>query len=289
MSNQSTAVATTQERYPTHQLAPAQTFDLSPRNLEEAMRMCDLLSKSDLVPKDFQGKPGNMLVAIQWGAEIGLKPLQAMQNIAVINGRPSLWGDSVLALVLASPVCEYVQEWEEGDTAFCRVKRRGGFEKVTSFSAADAKTAGLSGKSGPWSQYPRRMRQLRARGFALRDQFADVLKGMPITEELMDTPPDVGQPLPRNAPPAAVAAAALPVVEVTEEHKKLGTDMERVAAEEGVKAFKAAWMKLTEEQRVALGGVEERDRLLAMAQRTDEELTRLAAADSQAEAGAANG
>jgi len=268
MTNQTTAVATTQERYPTHQLAPAQTFDLSPRNLEEAMRMCDLLSKSDLVPKDFQGKPGNMLVAIQWGAEIGLKPLQAMQNIAVINGRPSLWGDSVLALVLASPVCEYVQEWEEGDTAFCRVKRRNGFEKVTSFSAADAKTAGLSGKSGPWTQYPRRMRQLRARGFALRDQFADVLKGMPITEELADYSPEPPQELPRNAPPAQVAAAALPKVERTERHDQLIEQLELRATTDGFEAFKADWAALPKDDRAAIG-LTERDRIAAIGMETD--------------------
>lgn len=269
----------TQESYPTHQLAPAQTFDLSPRTLEEAMRMCDLLSKSDLVPRDFQGKPGNMLVAIQWGAEVGLKPLQAMQNIAVINGRPSLWGDGMLALVLASPVCEYVQEWDEGDTAYCRVKRRGGTEKITAFSAADAKTAGLSGKSGPWSQYPKRMRQMRARGFALRDQFADVLKGMAVAEELMDMNPiEITQ---RDAPPAQVAAAALPKAERTDVHDIVMADLEKVAAEKGTKAFKSAWMKLTEDDRVALGGVPERDRLLAMALRTDEQAAQPAAADGQ--------
>lgn len=282
MSNQSTAVAT-QERYPTHQLAPAQTFDLSPRNLEEAMRMCDLLSKSDLVPKDFQGKPGNMLVAIQWGAEIGLKPLQAMQNIAVINGRPSLWGDSVLALVLASPVCEYVQEWEEGDTAYCRVKRRNGFEKVTSFSAADAKTAGLSGKSGPWSQYPKRMRQLRARGFALRDQFADVLKGMPITEELADYSPESLQDLPRNAPPAQVAAAALPKVERTERHDQLIEQLELRATTDGFEAFKTDWAALPKDDRAAIG-LTERDRIAAIGVETDKLI-----AEQQAEKAAEGG
>ena len=51
------------------------------------------------MPREFQAKPNNILVAVQWGFEIGLAPMQALQNIAVINGRPSLWGDSLLALV----------------------------------------------------------------------------------------------------------------------------------------------------------------------------------------------
>ncbi|NVO08257.1 MAG: hypothetical protein HXX19_20995, partial [Rhodoferax sp.] len=65
-----------------------------PSSFSEMMEMSDRLADSSMVPKDYVGKPGNCLVAIQWGMEIGLKPLQAMQNIAVINGRPSLWGDA---------------------------------------------------------------------------------------------------------------------------------------------------------------------------------------------------
>ena len=139
-----------------------------------------------MVPKDFKGKPGNCLIAMQWGAELGLKPLQSLQNLAVINGRPALWGDAVIALVLSSSVCEYVNEDDDGETAYCRVKRRGGLEQVRTFSMEDAKRAGLAGKQGPWSQYPKRMRQMRARAFALRDVFPDVLRGMAVAEELQD-------------------------------------------------------------------------------------------------------
>jgi len=171
-------------------LAPPtrQQFDLSPQTFEQALTFSNYLADSDLVPKDFKGKPSNCLVAMQWGAEIGLKPLQALQNIAVINGRPALWGDSVIALVRSSPLCEYVIESDDGHTATCKVKRRGEPEQVRQFSMDDAKAAGLSGKQGPWTQYPKRMRQMRARAFALRDVFPDVLRGLPVAEELMDIP-----------------------------------------------------------------------------------------------------
>lgn len=86
------------------------SFSLAPQSIDEAIRFAEMMSKSNLVPKDFSGNPGNILVAVQWGMELGLQPMQAMQNIAVINGRPSLWGDAVIALVKASPVCEYVVE-----------------------------------------------------------------------------------------------------------------------------------------------------------------------------------
>jgi hypothetical protein len=169
-------------------LSPSKTFDLSPQTFEQALTFADYLADSDMVPKDFKGKPGNCLIAMQWGAELGLKPLQALQNLAIINGRPSLWGDAVIALVRGSPLCEYVNEEDDGTQAICRVKRRGEPEQVRTFSVQDARDAGLQGKSGPWTQYPKRMRQMRARAFALRDVFPDVLRGMPVAEELMDMP-----------------------------------------------------------------------------------------------------
>ena len=179
-------------------------FDLSPQNFDQAMTFASMLADSDLVPKDFKGKPGNCLIAMQWGAELGLKPLQALSNIAVVNGRAALWGDAVIALVRSSPLCEYVKESDDGHTATCRAKRRGEVEHVTTFSMDDAKQAGLANKQGPWSQYPRRMRQMRARAFALRDVFPDVLRGMPVAEEVMDIPDE------RHMGPAEVLATVVP-------------------------------------------------------------------------------
>ena len=169
-------------------LAPRTThFDLSPQTFDQALTFAQYLAESDLVPKDFKGKPGNCLIAVQWGSELGLKPLQAMQNLAIINGRPSLWGDAVIALVRASPLCEFVIETDDGHAATCRVKRRGETEQSRTFSMTDAQAAGLAGKD-IWAKYPKRMRQMRARAFALRDVFPDVLRGLPVAEELMDMP-----------------------------------------------------------------------------------------------------
>lgn len=199
-----TAVAVHQPQLPT---APAPRFSLEPRNLDEAMRLADMLAQSDLVPTQYRGKAGDVLVAVQWGLEVGLKPLQALQNIAVINGRPTLWGDALVALVRNSPLCEYVVETDTGDTAVCRVKRRGEPEQVRTFSQQDAKVAGLAEKSGPWKSYPKRMRQMRARAVALRDVFPDVLKGMQVAEEVLDIPTPELAPLPPigNAPAAPEA------------------------------------------------------------------------------------
>lgn len=171
-------------------MQPQETMlaNLAPKNLHEAMQLAEMLASSNIVPKDFIGKPANILVAMQWGAELGLQTMQAMQSIAVINGRPSLWGDAVIALARSSPLCEYIYESDDGTTATCKVKRRGEEEQIRTFSVDDAKSAGLHGKGGPWTQYPKRMRQMRARAFALRDVFPDVLRGLSVAEEAQDMP-----------------------------------------------------------------------------------------------------
>ena len=172
---------------------PAGQFDLSPQTFEQALTFANYMADSDMVPKDFKGKPGNCLIAMQWGFEVGLKPLQALQGIAVINGRPSIWGDALLSLVLSSPVCKDVIEKYEGTgddfRAVCIAKRHNREDKVATFSVKDAKAAGLLGKQGPWTQYRDRMLKQRARAFALRDQFADVIKGLAVAEESMDIQP----------------------------------------------------------------------------------------------------
>lgn len=165
-----------------------------PRNMSELMAMADMVAGSQLVPQGFRNKPGDIVIAIMMGAELGLAPFQALQNISVINGRAAIWGDAMLALILARPECEYVDENESTDAiGVCKVKRKGQPEQVRRFDLNDAKRAGLLSKAGPWQQYTSRMLKLRARAFALRDTFADALRGIHMAEEAMDLPSDEPQ------------------------------------------------------------------------------------------------
>jgi hypothetical protein len=192
-----------------------------------------LVATSDFAPKDFRGKPESCLLAIQHGAELGLSPMQSLQSIAVVNGRPSVYGDTALAVCKGSPVCEWVRETIEGEgehmVAVCQAKRRGDAQPVESrFGVAEAKKAGLWGKQGPWTQYPRRMLQMRARGFALRDAFPDVLRGLVTAEEAADythvetEPVRVTQPTPPVADDAAMqkARAAIDLAKDAEQVRK---------------------------------------------------------------------
>jgi len=160
----------------------------TPENLDQAMRLAEMMAKSDLVPNDYRGKPGNCIIAMQMGAELGLAPMQAIQNIAVINGRPAVWGDALLGLVRGSGLLESINEDASDTVAVCTVKRVGCARVIREFTIEDAKRAGLAGKQGPWQQYPKRMLQMRARAFALRDAFPDVLKGLYMAEEAIDIP-----------------------------------------------------------------------------------------------------
>lgn len=158
--------------------------------LDDAWRFATAVVKARLAPKTLDTAE-KILIALQMGGELGFTPMQSLSSIAVINGRPTLYGDSMKALVERSPDCEYVQESVKGEdmamVATCTAKRKGRPEPtVRTFSMKDAKQAGLLSKTGPWTAYPKRMLQMRARSWALRDQFADLLCGMVAAEEAMD-------------------------------------------------------------------------------------------------------
>lgn len=163
-----------------------------PQDFEGAWRIASAVCKAGMAPKGLD-TPEKAMVAIMHGLEVGLTPMNALQSIAVVNGRPTVWGDGAIALARGSGQLEWMEEkfeGAEGTDAFkavCLVKRKSEPKPVRGeFSVADAKKAALWAKAGPWQQYPKRMLQMRARAFTLRDGFADVLKGLAIKEEVED-------------------------------------------------------------------------------------------------------
>jgi hypothetical protein len=173
---------------------PSVPNKLGPTTFAEVQQFAKQISNSSFCPKEYKTKPGEIMVAIQLGAEVGLAPLQSLQNIAVINGRPSIYGDAMIALVKASGLLgEFGETYDEKREEYTcvSVRKDNGNKAVTRFSMDDAKRARLAGKQGPWSEYPKRMLQMRARGFNLRDNFPDVLKGLISREEAQDYPTEV--------------------------------------------------------------------------------------------------
>jgi hypothetical protein len=166
---------------------PKEQFSLMPKNFDEFMSFAQIVAQSTMVPKDYINNPGNVIIAVEMGYELGLKPLQSLQNISVINGRPSLWGNILPAIAYNSGQCEYIKEELSSDkqVATCRVKRKGQPEVVQTFSIQDAQKANLLGKDN-WRYYPQRMIARRAKNWAINDAFPDLLLGMSIQDEMED-------------------------------------------------------------------------------------------------------
>lgn len=186
-------------------------------NLDGAYRYAQYLLKSDLVPKSFNTAE-KILVAFQHGAELGLTPMQSLQHIGVVNGRPALFGKGVAAVVMKSGLVDLFEESFEGtpgdDTyaAVCKVKRKNiASIRTERFTIADAKKAGIWGKN-TWVQYPKDMLmyKARARAFVL---FADVLAGLPILEDIAEVAPERAPLIPTGGTPASAPAAPDPLLE----------------------------------------------------------------------------
>lgn len=215
---------------------------LAPNNFDHYFRIARMMAASEMVPKAYKDKPQDVLIAMDMGASLGLGPLQAIQNIAVINGKPCLWGDAMLAVCAGRADFENIREEpildEKGKTVgyVCTVTRRGRTPASHSFSIEQAQTAGLWGKQGPWKQYPERMLQMRARAFALRDTFADALFGVNMAEEVEDyeikdiTPEnkktDISALIANKAPPALSASIPAPLVNDSIVDKETGEVVE---------------------------------------------------------------
>lgn len=167
------------------------------QRLARAYMVADLIPRSTLAgARDQQAVIARVVLIIERAKALGIPAALALENMTVVNGRLSIWGDAMVAVVLGHPDCGGVESWIEGTgddrVAHCVTHRRGRKTSPWTFSVADAKRAGLWGKSGPWSAYPERMLRIRARGFALRDTWADVLTGVGMVEEILDIPENRG-------------------------------------------------------------------------------------------------
>ena len=167
-------------------------------DLDSMQRFATMVLAADLAPSQYRKgsqaqQVANVCVALQYGLELGLSPMQSLQGVAVINGKPTVYGDALLGLCYASGLVEEfeveVQGTGDARGAVCTVKRQGVENKIVrAFTIGDAKKAKLWGRPGPWTQYPERMLEHRARGFALRDAFADKLRGVITAEEARNYP-----------------------------------------------------------------------------------------------------
>ena len=150
------------------------------------------LSKaSAAVPKAFQGKPADILAAWMMADELGISRMSMLRGAYVVNGKPQLSGDLLIAVARSSGVkvserIEAIKDSENDIIAICEATLPTGEVITATFSVADAQRAGLWDKSDPWKKYPQRMLQMRARGFCLRDAIPHKLAGVYAPGELIE-------------------------------------------------------------------------------------------------------
>jgi len=182
-------------------IVPIKDGALAPADMEGLWRLATVMTKSGMFPS-YTNQPEKMFVAIQMGMEVGLTITQAPQNIAVVNGKPSIYGDATTALVrpYAENEEEYflleekkyehyngpedLSEWPRELTAVCIIKRKGGSIYKGFFSVADAIRMGKwnkkteRGNESVWQKHPKDMLMWRARHKAYQKGFSDILKGL---------------------------------------------------------------------------------------------------------------
>jgi hypothetical protein len=221
--------------------APTMRLDIEPQTIDEAWRLAQYIASSDLVPKAYKDRPQDIIIAIKKGKEVGLPAMAAIHNIVVMNGRPELWGEGLMGVIVASPFYRDHDEFylvggerrefllsadltADDTTAVTTFWRSDNPRpKTATYSIANAKKAGLWTKQGPWQSNPDRMLRYRARGFAAGDCFADVLTGVqrpgwgPVGAPptvVLDTPAREVRRISESKPePAATGSAAAPVTD----------------------------------------------------------------------------
>ncbi len=181
---------------------------LSPRSFGETAQMSKFLAGSKIIPKDLRGEPASVAIVIATAVELQIGPMMALREVYVVNGRPQLSANLMVALVRRSGACRYFRKIHSDlEKAIYETQRADSDEPVRmSFTIEEARIAGLTGKDGPWKQYPAAMLRARAKSILAREEYPEILAGFYSYEEADDYS---GGPPSRDdyeAPPRPAAA-----------------------------------------------------------------------------------
>ena len=162
-------------------------------NLAVAMQTAELYSKSDIVPKAFQGNVGNCFIALELAARMNASAFMIMQNIDVIHGKP---GFSAKFLIGCFNSCgrfsaiNYEEDNQEGGRCRAISTELSSDKPIEGpwVSMNMAKAEGWSTKSGSkWITMPGLMLRYRAAAFMIRVTAPEISLGLPTSEEIHDT------------------------------------------------------------------------------------------------------
>lgn len=180
-----------------------------PLTIEQMTALSHDLAKSTLLPPVMREKQANVMFAIMTGAELGLSPMASIRGIHVIEGKPTLSADTMLAVVRRSGAAEYIELVEStAERATYRTKRVGARQElVYTYTIEDAQKAGLIKKDSGYDKHPKNMLRARCSSMLLRIEYSDILAGLYATEELLAGEPE--QTRPQAAPANDIADAEI--------------------------------------------------------------------------------
>lgn len=187
----------------------------APGALSERIQYAETLAESSLLPKQFQKQPANVLMAIEYGNSLELSPIQAIQEITVINGKPTASANLIGALVRKAGHRLRVKADTATKTAVAQITRHDDPEYVyeVRWDMERAKSAGLTGKDN-WKNYPEAMLKARAITEVAREACPEALMGINYTrEELEDSTGFVEAPI--TVDPAVTTSKATPAEDDT--------------------------------------------------------------------------
>lgn len=172
------------EEYMSKELTvPANTVEAYSSNLSSKLQFADMLLKTQMCPSHLK-TPQQVIAAMLYGQEIGFSPLQALQSVNVIQGRPTLDAAGIKAKILEAGGTFKTKKWT--DTECTLECTRGDWTDVFTFTMDDAERMGLSGKEN-WRRMPKQMLYARCISTLGRNMYADVLRGFYGTEEMQDS------------------------------------------------------------------------------------------------------
>lgn len=160
-------------------------------SVRDRMQYAEALSGSSLLPRDYVGKPANVLLAIEYGAALGIPPMTAIQGVHVINGKPTASAGLIGALVRKAG--HRLRVTGDDKHAVCEIVRADDpeFTFRSEWTWDRAVSAKLTGKD-TWKAYPAAMLKARAITECARDACPEALAGVAYTaEELGDDTPHV--------------------------------------------------------------------------------------------------
>jgi hypothetical protein len=132
------------------------------------------------MPQDVKGVDAAFYIMAS-GIELGLQPMLSLRTLRLVKGRLSIAAETMLALAIARGVSVH---WKQADdsAAILTMTRAGHAPYTSTFTAADARKAGLGGDN--WTRYPAAMLRARAISAGVRAYCPDVVSGLYTPEEV---------------------------------------------------------------------------------------------------------